>query len=243
MTNALGVIRNISHSTPFNCQGLHQVGMTLSLIHRLLCVNVNANSGDETDGNCAGNRMHGKSEGEGDSSCSYRYTYTLPDVTKPWREACYRSSGSLINMAERCHDVAVECGERDDGGALILILIQSWGGFDLDQMLSTCSGIMSLDNDNGTGSNNNGEDKIIASSGKSKGKKGKKACPVLHVGLWNILNVRIGKEKEMDFNVTNKMAVDGIDLMAIIRTILEREEKRKQTAQARENARKKAKQS
>lgn len=35
MTNALGVMRNITHSTPFNCQALHEANMTTHFINRL----------------------------------------------------------------------------------------------------------------------------------------------------------------------------------------------------------------
>ena len=102
MTNALGVVRNITHSTPVNCQGLHEAGMTTVFINTLR----SSNDEDEDDN-------------------STKTTRTLPDVSKPWREACFRLAASLINMAEKCHDAVQECAKDEE---LIWLLIESWGG-------------------------------------------------------------------------------------------------------------------
>ncbi len=211
MTNALGVIRNISHSTPSNCLALHQAGMTRCLIERLL----------------EGGSSHHDASESANSNVTTMDTserYALPDVTKPWREACYRTAGSLVNMAERCHDVAKECAGDE---ALIWILIQSWGGFEFGD--------------------------------KEKSNFGKKSSPVLHIGLGNVLNERIelvgGEAVTMrssnsqstvttpeDNNSNANCAKDErMVLMDVIQDILDREDKRKRTAQEREIARKKAK--
>jgi hypothetical protein len=50
---------------------------------------------------------------------------SLPDVTQPWREAAFRSGATLINMAEKCPECAVECARNV---SLLHILIECWGG-------------------------------------------------------------------------------------------------------------------
>ena len=109
MTNALGVARNITHSTPYNCRAFHEAGMTKVFMNRLLGrVRVPQSSVD------SGGPM------EKVELCG-----SLPNSSKPWREACYRLAGTLINMGEKCHDAAVECAKDEH---LIWILIESWGG-------------------------------------------------------------------------------------------------------------------
>lgn len=98
LTSALGVIRNITHSTPSNCQSLHNKGMTDCFIHLLLNASKTAKSTSKK---------------------------MLPDASQPHREACYRLAGSLINMAEKCEDVAIKCSHNN---ALVWLLIESWGG-------------------------------------------------------------------------------------------------------------------
>ena len=98
LTSALGVIRNITHSTPCNCRSLHNKGMTDCFIHLLL----NASKTEKS----TSKKM-------------------LPDASQPHREACYRLAGSLINMAEKCEDVAIRCSHNN---ALVWLLIESWGG-------------------------------------------------------------------------------------------------------------------
>ena len=107
MTAALGVTRNITHSTPFNCQGLHSIGMTEVFANRLR------------------GRIKSEIIQEGEEQNEHTFFTTLPDAAKPWREASYRLAGTLINMAEKCKDAADYCA-REDG--LIWILIDSWGG-------------------------------------------------------------------------------------------------------------------
>jgi hypothetical protein len=98
LTSALGVIRNITHSTPFNCQTLHNKQMTDCFIHLLLHASEAVNPTSKQ---------------------------VLPDASQPHREACYRLAGSLINMAEKCEDVAIRCSQNNP---LIWLLIESWGG-------------------------------------------------------------------------------------------------------------------
>jgi hypothetical protein len=91
LTNALGVIRNISHSTPDVCQEMFNHGLVDPLVWRLM------------------------------PRCSIK----LPDVSLPWREACFRAAGSLINLAEKCPDVAHQLGSNRE---LIHLLVETWGG-------------------------------------------------------------------------------------------------------------------
>lgn len=90
LTNALGAIRNTSHSTPDNCQEFFECGLTDILIWR-----INRESINEFDNG--------------------RY----------WREAMYRTAGSLINLAEKCPSVAYQLGSDRK---MILLLIETWGG-------------------------------------------------------------------------------------------------------------------
>lgn len=107
MTAALGVTRNITHSTPFNCQGLHSIGMTEVFANRLR------------------GRIKSEIIQEEKEDNEYILFSSLPDAAKPWREASYRLAGTLINMAEKCQDAADYCAGED---GLIWILIDSWGG-------------------------------------------------------------------------------------------------------------------
>jgi hypothetical protein len=103
LTNAAGVIRNVSHSTPPACLKLDQYGATPLLIWRLL-------SGQD-DNN--------------DDDNSTREEPHLPDASKPWRETSFRIACALINMAERCEQVAMACASN---AILIRLLIEAWGG-------------------------------------------------------------------------------------------------------------------
>lgn len=80
LTNVIGVLRNVTHSTPDNCIELHQHGASSILIWRLLCSSKESTSA------------------------------SLPDNNQPWREASFRAAGTLINMAEKCNDCATLCG-------------------------------------------------------------------------------------------------------------------------------------
>mmetsp|Transcript_17353 Transcript_17353/g.20075 ORF Transcript_17353/g.20075 Transcript_17353/m.20075 type:complete len:455 (+) Transcript_17353:155-1519(+) len=117
LTAATGVVRNITHSTQTNCEELHKCGLTEYFIWRL-------------------RHGHEQQEHEYVTTPSLENSYInnvnetselsrLPDPTKPWREACYRISGSLINMAEKYHQCALRCTMDDE---LIYILLESWGG-------------------------------------------------------------------------------------------------------------------
>lgn len=105
LTNALGVIRNSSHSTADVCQEFFACGLVDLLLRRLM--------GDNTPNN----------NGSDDS--------VLPDATKPWREACYRTAGSLINLAEKCPDVAMKLASNRQ---IIYFLLETWGGANFTSM-------------------------------------------------------------------------------------------------------------
>lgn len=95
LTNVLGVIRNASHSTPDVCQEFFKHGLVDPLIWRLM-PDILENSQS-----------------------------SLPDASRPWREACFRAASSLINLAEKCPDVACQLGSNRK---LIYLLIETWGG-------------------------------------------------------------------------------------------------------------------
>ena len=107
LTNALGAIRNSSHSTPDVCREMFDDGLVNVLIWRLMpCCKLN----DEK-----------------------LTTNALPGVSLPWREACFRAAGSLINLAEKCPGVARQLGSNRE---LIHLLVETWGGasaIDFDQ--------------------------------------------------------------------------------------------------------------
>jgi len=97
LTNALGAIRNSSHSTVDVCRAFYMYGVVDLLMWRLV-----ANTSTETHD-----------------------VLVLPDASKPWREACYRIAGSLINLAEKCPDVAMKLASNRK---IIYILLETWGG-------------------------------------------------------------------------------------------------------------------
>mmetsp|Transcript_5358 Transcript_5358/g.11706 ORF Transcript_5358/g.11706 Transcript_5358/m.11706 type:complete len:490 (+) Transcript_5358:33-1502(+) len=103
LTNALGAIRNTSHSTPDVCQEFFNYGLVDLLVWRL--------TSDDTLKNTQPTTSMPSS--------------SLPEASRPWREACFRAAGSLINLAEKCPDVAYRLGSNR---RLIYLLIEAWGG-------------------------------------------------------------------------------------------------------------------
>jgi len=101
LTNALGVIRNTSHSTPDVCQEMFNHGLVGPLVWHVMSHSFLKNRLSTTNAS------------------------SLPDVSLPWREACFRAAGSLINLAEKCPDVALQLGSNRE---LIHHLIETWGG-------------------------------------------------------------------------------------------------------------------
>mmetsp|Transcript_33765 Transcript_33765/g.68713 ORF Transcript_33765/g.68713 Transcript_33765/m.68713 type:complete len:457 (-) Transcript_33765:3640-5010(-) len=98
LTNALGAIRNSSHSTADVCQSFYTHSLVDLLMWRLVH---NASTANSNGGS------------------------VLPDASKPWREACFRTAGSLINLAEKCHDVAIKLASNRN---IIYVLLETWGG-------------------------------------------------------------------------------------------------------------------
>jgi hypothetical protein len=101
LTNVLGVVRNTSHSTPDICQEMFKHGIVDCLVPLLLT----SSSGSRND--------------QSTTSSS------LPDVSCPWREASFRTAGSLINLAEKCPDIASLLATNRQ---LIVCLLEFWGG-------------------------------------------------------------------------------------------------------------------
>ena len=256
MTNALGVMRNITHSTPFNCQALHEANMTTHFINRLrgrTCArpctgnydnidDANATNAD-ADADADGRDRATNSSGDNDTSREDVGCSSLPDASKPWREACYRIAGTLINMAEKCQGAAVQCAKDEE---LIFILIESWGGVRVDLDLH-----LNVDNENeheheGEHENENENEGKGRRSGEGrKSSKKKKAIPVLHLGLKAVLVETLKLEREDEVGTgTNPRQYQHHhhhhhQLLRAARTILEREERRKRAAQEREIHRKK----
>ena len=108
MTAAVGVVRNITHSTRSNCEALFSLGMTEVFIWRL---------------------RHGHDENElVENTTGETQNSRLPDSSKPWREASFRIASSLINMSEKCIEVSRVCSMDDE---LIYILLETWGGISI----------------------------------------------------------------------------------------------------------------
>ncbi|KAL7539871.1 LOW QUALITY PROTEIN: hypothetical protein ACHAWF_006530 [Thalassiosira exigua] len=84
LTNALGVIRNISHSTPDVCQEFFAFGLVDLLVWCLIPDEIPPHLDSSTPATPS----------------------SLPDASQPWREASFRTAGSLINIAEKCSYVA-----------------------------------------------------------------------------------------------------------------------------------------
>lgn len=107
ITAVVGVMRNITYATGDNSRQLHVNGVTDLLLWRLL-------------------------HGNGPTTPTITTTPTsstssLPQTDLPWRGACFRAAGALVNMAEKCHECAIQCANH---AALIHILAESWGRFD-----------------------------------------------------------------------------------------------------------------
>lgn len=99
LTNALGAIRNTSHSTADVCQSFYSYGLVDLLMRRLVH---DASATNNSDG-----------------------VSVLPNASQPWREACFRTAGSLINLAEKCPDVATKLASNRK---IVYILLETWGG-------------------------------------------------------------------------------------------------------------------
>jgi hypothetical protein len=109
LTNALGAIRNTSHSTPDNCQAFYQCGLVEILMWRL-----------------SPELQYAIAQNGNKALSSHVFTSTsTSDATRHWREAKYRAAGSLINLAEKCPSVAKQLGSNRE---MILLLIEAWGG-------------------------------------------------------------------------------------------------------------------
>ena len=105
LANALGTIRNTSHSTPDVCRAFFDDGLVDILVWRLMPDTITPH--------------HGQTANDNEVSSS------LPDSSKPWRESCFRAAGSLINLAEKCPGVAYQLGSNRQ---LIYLLMEAWGG-------------------------------------------------------------------------------------------------------------------
>ena len=90
---------------------LHQLGVSNELVQRLLD---GSNEQDEIP--------------SGSTQLEYIFATKplfFPDVTQPWREACYRSVASLVNIAEKCEECAKFCASNRK---LTLLMVHCWGG-------------------------------------------------------------------------------------------------------------------
>ncbi|KAL7531168.1 hypothetical protein ACHAWF_003651 [Thalassiosira exigua] len=103
LTNALGAIRNTSHSTTDVCQEFFACGLVDLLVWRLIPDEIPPHLDSSTPATPS----------------------SLPDASHPWREASFRTAGSLINLAEKCPDVAKRLASNRH---LIYLLIETWGG-------------------------------------------------------------------------------------------------------------------
>ena len=115
-SNALGAIRNASHSTPDNCREFLNHGLVNLLVWRLMpdCIN-----------DTLSNTPSLVNSEDVITTASATPSSSLPDATCPWREASYRAAGSLINLAEKCPAAAYQLGSNR---RFIYLLIETWGG-------------------------------------------------------------------------------------------------------------------
>eukprot|EP00979_Chaetoceros_neogracilis_P003680 scaffold654_cov253-Chaetoceros_neogracile.AAC.4 len=206
MTNALGVTRNITHSSSLNCQALHKNGMTRIFMNRLCGI------------------LNGSENVARSESGKIGLYQSLPDVSKPWREACYRLAGTLINMAEKCRDAAIECASDE---VVIWILIDSWGGikdwnalFGLGDLKKAIP-VLHL-----------GLFAVLMEKLRIEGGKGDEIQTQVMDEARARWKERIEREIDEDNNLNQRIQLD------MIHGILESERKRKRRAQERENARK-----
>ena len=109
LTNALGAVRNASHSTPDVCQEFFNHGLVDSLVWRLMLPQRSVLESPQTAITLVNSTT----------------TLLLPGASCPWREACFRAAGSLINLAEKCPHVAQSIGSNRK---CIHLLIETWGG-------------------------------------------------------------------------------------------------------------------
>ncbi len=119
LTAVVGVMRNLTHATGENSHQLHANGVTNMLLWRLLHGNGSCpltNVTTTTDGSASGKGANGI------VCCA-----SLPQTSLPWRGASFRAAGTLVNMAEKCNECAIQCANH---AALIHILAESWGRFD-----------------------------------------------------------------------------------------------------------------
>jgi len=209
LTAAIGVLRNITHSTRSNCEALHQNGTINLLIWRLKTGNF-----DDTSSTFNyvknGTGMHEKITS---TSASIRNETRLPDTSQPWREACYRISGTLVNMADKCHDSAVLIASDDD---LIYLLLDAWGGVNISDTSKEIK---------------DSESREILWNKSSAG------APALHLGLLHILQERWLCHNEK--NSKQEYGSSEAGLLQLIKWILNREQNRYQNAQRKEEFRKK----
>ena len=104
LADGAGAIRNATHSSPSTCEGMHREGVTEMFSWRL---------------------KHGEGCHEGGREVVGSLPPSLPDATRPWREACFRMAGSLINISERCPAASRFCGSDP---YLVMLLVEAWGG-------------------------------------------------------------------------------------------------------------------
>lgn len=94
VTSVIGVMQNVTHKTPENCKPIHDYGASELLIEKLL---VPAEDDDDD---------------------------TLPNQSRPWREACFRAAVTLINIMEEYEPCLDLCSKN---AAVIPVLLESWG--------------------------------------------------------------------------------------------------------------------
>lgn len=127
LTNALGAVRNASHSTPDVCQEFYNHGLVDSLVRRLIPQQYSVLE-DNTQ----------------TATATTVSTSLLPNASCPWREACFRAAGSLINLAEKCPHVAQQLGSNRE---CIHLLLETWGGasaMNIDPNKSNISSVRGL---------------------------------------------------------------------------------------------------
>ena len=120
LTTVIGVLRNITHATPENCQELHRLGVSSLLTDMILPVSPPPPPPPSQQQQ---QQQQQKQQQQHDNTTAI--CIGLPPASSLWREATFRAAGTLINMAER-HDACATLFATNP--TLVRTLVASWGG-------------------------------------------------------------------------------------------------------------------
>mmetsp|Transcript_19287 Transcript_19287/g.27136 ORF Transcript_19287/g.27136 Transcript_19287/m.27136 type:complete len:540 (+) Transcript_19287:24-1643(+) len=227
MTSLIGAVRNASHGTRSTCKAfcskniLYTEDVKVSLADLLIWRILDGSSFRE----CSSEKDFSHDQL---SSCKQPFLILnlLPDTTNPYREACYRCAGSIINLAEKSSCFALKCSKDD---RLLLQLVHSWGG--IGSIIE-----LAIDKD---------KNKVIFPIVNNK--KNHPKHVVLHPGLIAIMEHRLKYSSSCDTQsklgtssekINFEKGTERTTIDEMVSDILKRESQRKQYAKSRELLRK-----